>query len=282
MKTATIATELLTSSQFQVEVPPEIKLETQTIPTTTILSESIVQISLQTQIDLYSQMERENEKRTKEFELQITDLNNQIQDLTDSLEMVTLDKEQLTIENELLQETISSNNFTETTNTRTDLLTENTKLREALKLLNNSNKIEIETLKQSNKQLTEQLIDFTAITHEHVALKAVNNANLLKIKELQETIDENDSNEYETMIEKLMEKNVILEQKHTELRTLNEEWEMSNELLEELDSNQRQVCVCLFVCVCGFVTVCGLLCLNVSFTILLSYYYFPFDCLFVY
>eukprot|EP01035_Chromulina_nebulosa_P018918 gene18918-24722_t len=194
-------------------------------------------------------------KLNEEFELyksdkekELVSLDSQIQELNDNLEMLTLDKEQLTLDNELLQESLesyksqltkrsASSSTSETSSI--NLTEENNKLREALKRLSDQTKKQLEEnqhinkeLQSANRELNDLKKSYNKLNDTYVVIKEKN-------EELLQMVDSSSS--YEDLIETLSMKVQNLETQVHELALTNADLESSQELMEELDSSQRQV-----------------------------------------
>ena len=172
----------------------------------------------------------------------ITELEGQINELMDNLEMLTLDKEQLVVDNEMLQAqlddlTMSSpqnttGNVASNSNTTgsVDLTDENAKLREALRRLHQQSthdKTEWDTLKQ---QCHDDRLELEA-------LRVFKSRADQEMSDLRQAVDATGS--YETIIESLTEKNLMLMQRTAELEVTVHDVEEQHELSEELDRQQR-------------------------------------------
>ena len=173
----------------------------------------------------------------------IADMEAQINELMDNLEMLTLDKEQLVVDNEMLQAqledlTLSSSqhavgNVTSNSNTvgtSADLADENAKLREALRRLHQqstNDKSEWDTLKQ---QCNDDRLELET-------LRVFKSRADQEMTDLRQAVDAAGS--YESIIESLTEKNLMLMQRTAELEVTVHDVEEQHELSEELDRQQR-------------------------------------------
>ena len=202
---------------------------------------------------------------------QISDLSNQILELNDTIEMLTLDKEQLLVEKELYEETIlqstqgalsnpqlldinsNTNNPTNSNNTNPlgntqspmkaglasqQLSEENSKLREALRRLKELSSQEITDLKQQLHDIKREQSENKQLLHTIATLQEEVTQNKEEITDLRAIVDTSAS--YESMIEQLTETNLTLNTKYTQLQVAYRDAVSEQELMEELDTRQRQ------------------------------------------
>jgi len=173
---------------------------------------------------------------------EVQELKNQISALNDTIEMLSLDKEQFMVDNELAEEVQTklkaqvaqmqneinvSKNFDQKA-----LVDENAKLREALKRLNEVASNSKEEALSSNRQVettSKELID----------LRQYKNATAAELEDLRRTLNEGKSGEYEMMIESLSERNHQLQARTKQLEMTVQDLESAQEMMEELDLNQR-------------------------------------------
>ena len=172
----------------------------------------------------------------------IAELEAQINELMDQMEMLTLDKEQMVIDNEMLQAQLDDLTLTSSQNAvgnvasnsngagSSDLADENTKLREALRRLHQqstNDKSEWDSLKQ---QCNDDRLELET-------LRVFKSRADQEMTDLRQAVDAAGS--YESIIESLTEKNLMLMQRTAELEVTVHDVEEQHELSEELDRQQR-------------------------------------------
>lgn len=176
------------------------------------------------------------------------EMQNQILDLMDTVEMMTLDKEQLSVDNELLEETRGKLKAQVVSLTaelaesrggsglgaqqQQSLGEENAKLREALKRLHEVSSQDKLSALSSNREAESSALEL-------VELRQYKMTATKEIEQLKRTLNESKADDYESIIEKLSERNQMLGEQKRQLEITVGDLESAQELMDELDVNQR-------------------------------------------